>query len=198
MKTIYLKVLDGEAHLAIGGYILAEERVLLFTPSHPYLQASIGFCFRETDKTASLMRLVAPFSPPVWCMIGIFMMVSMATILLTKKMSRKWRHFIIGGRVNRTPILNMWNSLLGNPIPNQQIAHGRHFSNFARVLTILWIIMWFVMRQMYTGLLFTHLSGNQLSSPYDTIEKIRNSDCKIIGTTSSYSIIMKDLVNRDR
>lgn len=193
-----IKVLEGNAHLTIGGYILAKERTLLFSTSNPYLQASIGFCFKETDKTVSLMRLAAPFNTQVWCISGTFVMVSMITILLTKMMSNKWRHFFIGGRLNRTPIMNMWNSLLGNPISNQQIAHGRRFANFARALTILWIILWFVMRQMYQALLYTHLSSNQLSSPYDTIEKIRNSDCKIIGTTAAYNILIKDFVNRDR
>lgn len=54
------------------------------------------------------------------------------------------------------------------------------------------------MRQIYSGLLYSDLKGIQHASPYDTIDKIRNSDCKIFATIAAYNVIIKDFVSRDR
>lgn len=191
------KVFDGSAEFAIGGYILSKERTQLFSPTNPYLQASIGFCFKETKAYSPLTRLSAPFQYRVWIIIGSILFTSMVVILLTKKLSRKWRHFYIGGRMNRNPILNMWNSFLGMPIANRRISRGQNFGNFARTLTILWILVWLIMRNAYQGSLYTYLQSHRLTSPYDTVEKIRRSNCKILSTPSTYNLI-RHIFSRDR
>lgn len=191
------KVFDGLVAFGIGGYILSKERTELFSPTNPYLQASIGFCFKETEAYSPLTRLTAPFQFRTWIVICLILIASMIVILLTKKLSRKWRHFYIGGRMNRTPILNMWNSVLGMPIANQRITRERNFGNFARTLTILWIFIWFIIRNAYQGSLYTYLQGHRLTSPYDTVEKIRKSDCKVITPPATYNFIM-NIIDRKR
>ncbi|XP_055298675.1 uncharacterized protein LOC129566616, partial [Sitodiplosis mosellana] len=190
-------VYNGSAEFAIGGYILSKERAELFTPTNPYLQASIGFCFRETGAYSPFTRLMAPLSQQSWIAICSILIASIMVILLTKRLSKKWRHFFIGGRTNRTPILNMWNSVLGMAIANRRIARGRNFGNFARTLTILWIFLWLIIRNAYQSALYTYLQSHPLTSPYDTVDKIRGSDCKVITTVSTYHVI-KDIIDRDR
>lgn len=183
---------EGDANLTIGGYLLSDKRSRLFTSSDPYMQASTGFCFRERDTYSPFDRLAAPFKSIIWIMNGIILLVSIVVILLTKKLTQKWRHFYIGGRLNRTPILNMWAIIFGNPIPN-----GRNLGTFARTLTILWIFLWFVIRNSYQGALYNYLQTHRLTSACDTIEKIRSSDCKIIAPESLH-FALKDTFDTER
>lgn len=127
----------------------------------------------------------------------MFLLLSSFIILLTKKLSRPLRHFLIGGQLNRTPILNLWTSVLGNSISNPQMSNRRNFGTFARTLIILWIFLWLIVRNSYQGALYTYLQANRVSSPYNTINKIQKSDCKIIASRSGYRFI-KNMFNVDR
>lgn len=177
---------------------LNEQRAKLFSVTRPYLQASYGFCFREIDAYIPLARLTAPFRYRAWSTITAFLIISPIVILLTKKLSKEWRHFIIGGQMNRTPILNMWTTILGNPIANRKIVSGEHLSNFARAILILWIIMWIVCRNAYQGSLYRYLQKHRLTSPYDTIAKVRKSNCEIRAPLSTYNLIRIQGFNSDR
>lgn len=186
------KLLSGEVNLTIGGYVLSQERSRIFSGSNPYLQASFGFCFKQSDAYLPLRRLTAPFRILIWRIICVLLLLSMAIILLTKKLSPKWRHFIISGRINRDPILKMWTAVLGNPI-----TFKPNFGNFARTLTLLWILLWLIIRSSYQGALYTYLQSHRMSSPYDTLEKIQASDCKIITSLSGF-YFLKGLISPDR
>ena len=140
---------------------------------------------------------MAPLSQHTWITICSVILVSTVVLLLTKQLSRRWRHFYIGGEMNRTPILNMWTSVLGNPIANPRITNGRNLGNFARTLTILWILLWLIIRNAYQSSLYTYLQSNRLTSPYDTVEKIRKSDCKVLTPPATYGLI-KDIFDRNR
>lgn len=111
--------------------------------------------------------------------MGALLFAAAIIILLTKKLNQKLRHFFIGGRLNRTPILNMWATVLGNPIENPRFAERRYFGTFARTIALLWIILWLLIRSSYEGALYTHLRGQRFTSAFDTIQKIQNTDCKI-------------------
>lgn len=196
-KFLTLKVYNGKANVAIGGYFLTEDRVVFFTPTIQYLQSSFGFNFKESDSYLSVTRLTAPFHNNIWMANIGFLLISAAVILLTKKLSGIRRHFLIGGHLNRTPILNMWTTVLGNPIANQMMTQAQYFGTFARAITILWIFQWLIIRNSYQGALYTFLQSTKLTSPYDTIDKIRQSNCKILLSPSAYPLI-QNMFSRDR
>lgn len=193
----FWKVLAGEADLTIGGYLSSEIRALAFSLGTPYMQASTGFCFRESNAFSPLTRLTAPFKGHLWTLNAVILFISIVIILSTKRLTRKWRHFYIGGRLNRTPILNMLAVVLGNPISNRQIANAQHLGTFARTLTILWIIQWLVIRNSYQGALYNYLQSHRLTSSCDTIQKIRTADCKIVVPATLY-FTLKDTFDNDR
>lgn len=174
------KLHKGDVNLSIGGYIQTPDRLSTFQASQPYLQASTIFCFNEKEVASSFTRLTASFQDLVWTIIGALLIAAAIIILLTKKLSRKWRHFYIGGRLNRTPILNMWTTLLGSPINNPRFTYRRYFGTFARTILILWIILWLLIRGGYQGILYKQLRRQRFTSAFDTIQKIQESDCKII------------------
>lgn len=190
-------VFNGEAAVTIGGYLLTKQRSKLFSTTAHYLQASFGFCYKEVDAYNSITRLMAPFRYRIWLMSGAFLLLSSLIILLTKKLNKRKRHFLIGGHMNRTPILNLWTTVLGNPISNPKMLKRQNFGTFARTLTILWIMHWLIIRNAYQGALYTHLQANRLTSDYDTIDKIRKSDCKIMVPPSAYNFI-RHMFNANR
>lgn len=184
--------------MSIGGYGISRPRTLLFSCTNPYLQASMGFGFKESDAYLPFTRLTAPFTIHVWIIICVLLLLSITIILVTKNLTQRWRHFIVGGKINRTPILNMWASVLGYPISNPRISNGgRSFGTFARTLTLLWIITWFVIRNSYQGALYTYLQSHRFTSAYDTIEKIRTSDCQILATPTALNFI-GGVIDRNR
>lgn len=193
-----LKLLKNKVNLTIGAYLKTEERDQIFSLSDSYVYLSVGFVYKEgITRINSIASIITPFSGYLWLLILGISITSILLILLTKKLTRKWRHFYIGGRKNRNPILNAWAIALGHSIANPRIANGRSVGNFARTLIILWIIMWFIIRSFYEGALYSYLERNRLPSPYDTIEKVLTSDCKIVASTYYYSTV-KHLIKKDR
>lgn len=178
-KTIF-KLHDGTVNLTAGGYSATMRLSSIFSLSVPYLQSSLGFAFRENEVDSPFTRITAPFQMQIWFIICVTLVATVVMILLTKKLSRQWRHFYIGGRVNRTPILNMWITVLGGPVCNPRMTNRRSFGTFARTIMMLWILLWFVIRSSYQGSLYDFLQRHRFSSSYDTIEKINKANCKIL------------------
>lgn len=182
-------MLKGEANLTIGSHGLNETRYKILAPKDAYIFIQVGFIYKEQNRRLiAVASILTPFHSSVWIAIFVIISCSMVIILMTKRFTRKWRHFLIGGRMNRTPILNAWHTVLGGSIPNPQIANARSFGNFSRTLTILWITMWFFIKFFYEGALYNNMQGNQPPSPYDTTEKVLASNCKILVDTSPRSL----------
>lgn len=157
-------------------------------PSAAYMQVSLGFAILPSeDISTPLEKLLAPFDSQIWQSIGLCIVLAVIIISLTKTLSHRRRHFIIGGRLNLTPILNMWNTFLGGSIGNPRFARARYLRTFARSLLIIWLIGSLVLRGSYQGALYYFLQREIFSSPYDTIDKINKSDCKLAVMASATS-----------
>lgn len=191
-------LLNGDVNLTIGGYLLSVERTKFLSFGNPYLQVKMTFAFKERDAwIESIGRFTAPFDSCIWFLMGGILIFAVLILLLTKKLSRKWRHFYIGGRKNRSPIQNMWATTLGISIANQHILSGNFFGTFARTLFLLWTILWLIIRSAYQGALYEQLQRQQITSPYDTVDKIASSNCKIVARAHS-AIVLKKFFNPDR
>lgn len=160
--------------------------------TNPYLQQSLVFSYTEFVDTP-LSRLLAPFHCYLWFSLSLLVCISIFIILLLKKLSKRHRHFIIGGRTNRSPILNMLSSLIGNAIANPRILQRTYFGTFARTLAILWIFFWLIIRNAYQGSLYDFLQSQRVNSPYDSVEKIRASNVKIVISNPTLSFLLMDI-----
>lgn len=184
-------------NLTVGALMMIEERIRILSPSNWYLQSAMGFVYREINDHMESDSLMAPFRKSLWLLVLGFLVLPILLILRTKILTQKWRHFFIGGRMNRTPILYMWASALGRPISNPFISDRRFFGKFARTLIILWIIIWFFIRTSYEGTLYNNMQSHHFSSPYDRVAKVIDSNCKIVSAASTFGPI-KDLVDFNR
>lgn len=145
-----------------------------------YLQNGFIFAFvQSTTPSAPMARLMAPFQDCVWISIAILLAISIFAILLSKRLSTRHRHFVIGGHMNRTPIVNMLSVLIGNTVSNPRMAHRQYFGVFARTLATLWLFFWLVVRNSYQGSLYKFFQSQQTISPFDTVEKVRISNVRI-------------------
>lgn len=183
-------VVDGDANMTIGTYALSLERVSVMSYSKSYSENKFILAYKESSQLATpLARLMSPFESYVWISIAFLLMISILVILLTKKLPLRQRHFIIGGKLNRTPILNMINTLIGNAVSNPRMTQRQYFSIFARTLCILWLFFWVVVRNSYVGSLYGTLQNQQVASPYDTVEKVRMSKAKIYITGTATNLL---------
>lgn len=174
-----MKVIDGDANMTIGTYTPLQ-RLEMMAHTHPYMQHASVFAFGHSSRFSTpIWRLMAPFQKCLWIAIALLLIVSISVILLTKKLPAKQRHFIIGGRMNRTPVLNMINVLIGNVIPNPRMERRQNFSGFARALVMVWMIFWLIVRSSYESSLYAFFQSQRTLSPYDTVEKVRNSKATI-------------------
>lgn len=108
-----------------------------------YMQVPYDFAFKESEFFASsLSRLLAPFQNSLWYSVLLLFFCAIATVFLTKRLSLQKRHFIIGGRLNRTPLLSLTNMLLGGPIANRQILrNNQYLKSFTCFLLAMWLLV---------------------------------------------------------
>lgn len=166
--------------MTLGSYTLSNDRVRLMATSSPYMQTSLVFVYPRPRKfSTSMWALIAPFQDNIWFSIALLLIVSILVILLTKWLPRRQRHFIIGGQMNRTPILNMLAVVIGSMVPNPRMGRQQNFGVFARTLFIFWVFFWLIVRNSYQGSLFTFLQSQRENSPYDTVKKVQMSSVAI-------------------
>lgn len=185
-------------NMSMGAYLRNDERDAILSPSHPHMYVQMRFMYKEKfAKLTKIRCLLTPLNDNLWLLILAILFTVVLMILSSKTLSRKWRHFYIGGKMNRTPILNTWSAVMGHGIANSRIANGYSLSNFARTLIFSWVILWFMVRTAYESALYTFLQEYRPASPYDTIEKVFASDCKIVANIGSYSKL-EHLVKKER
>ncbi len=161
-------------------------------PSDSYTQVVLGFAVLPSeDISTPLEKLLAPFTTHLWQCTGLSVLLAVICIALTKTLTRRWRHFIIGGYLNSSPILNMWNAFLGGSIGNPRFGTARYLSTFARTLLMIWSLSCLVLRGSYQGALYNFMQREILSSPLDTIPKINESDCDLIVMATATSSLDK-------
>lgn len=167
--------------------------------SQSYFQVGLAFAILPSEDISTPMeKLLAPFTTHLWESTVLCVTLAVIVILITKTMSRRWRHFVIGGRVNRTPILNMWNSFLGGGIGNPIFSMARYLSTFARTLLLIWSTGCLVLRGSYQGALYDFMQREEFSSPLDTISKINDSDCNLIVMSTATSSLDRFYFDRSR
>lgn len=167
--------------------------------SDSYVHVALGFAVLPSfDVSTPLEKLLAPFTAHMWEISSLFVVLAVIIILLTKKLTRRRRHFIIGGYLNSTPILNMWNSFLGGGIGNPRFSRARFLSTFARTLLAIWLIGCLIIRGSYQGALYGFLQREILSSPFDTIAKINESDYSLVIMNTAISSLDKFHFTKNR
>lgn len=184
---------ENRANLSIGLFIRKPTRDSRMIPTITFLQGNAYFAFQIPSQFESpLSRLLAPFTTPLWSLIISFVAISTTFAFLTKQLPPKKRHFLIGGRLNRTPVFNMLHLMFDGAIANRiMLKQQRYFGTFSRSLTIIWILGFLIIRNAYQSSLYKYLHDQRRPSPYDTVEKVNKSDVIINVSPEAYELFTK-------
>ncbi|XP_058063400.1 uncharacterized protein LOC131213386 [Anopheles bellator] len=149
-------LLDGTAHLTLGGYLPYPELLSRTTQSRSYYFSDIVLAVREgLAPQTGFGRLLQPFRWPIWLLVG--------TELLLAAVWCGWgllqrRH--AGVRL----ALDVWRALIGDSLP---VLPRRSLTRF---LLVLWILHSTLLRECYKGSLVGYLTA---ATPLDDISSIR-------------------------
>ena len=173
-------VLDHKADITIGAYQLNSERSSLMQPSFVYLHTGLRFAIQPPqDLNSPLKHLIGPFKMDLWIFLGGMLVTGNLVIFGLKLSPPSFRRFMIGGHVNRTPTLNMWNVFLGNAIVFWNGQDRRALSTFAKTLFVIWSLGCLILRNSYQGSLYDDLRREDADTSLDTIWKIDSSNCDV-------------------
>lgn len=163
-----------------------------------YMQVDLGFAYSDRLQfDAPLQRVFAPLAMTVWIIIGGMVCGAVVVILKTKNMTAAQRRFIIGGRVNRTPIYNMICIALGGNIANQHMRCLRYFGTFSRTLTMIWMLSFLILRNAYQCSLYDYLHTQKAPSCFESLAAIKQCGCNII-IDDDYVPFMTQFIDRSR
>lgn len=181
-QTPTFKLMDGKANMSIASYYdLASNHHNDLLPGIGHVQVDLGFSYKnDFDLETPLARMFAPLQPAIWMTIAALICCAAIIILLMKLMNVRLRQFIIGGRVNRTPVFNMICVALGGNIANQRMRYLRYFGTFSRTLTMIWMLSFLILRNAYQCSLYDYLHTQKVVSPYDTFGGIKESNTDIL------------------
>jgi hypothetical protein len=110
-------------------------------------------------------KLLLPFDQYVWATLGLMALVGIVVIFILNQMSEAVRVFVIG-RNNNTPLLNMARIFFGT---EQARLPGR---NFARFITMLYILFCLIIRTAWQGKMFEFLQKDMTKPQMQSIEEM--------------------------
>lgn len=175
LKELY----EGDAHLAIGAYILRSNRSEYFEFSNAYMATSLVITIPLGERYTSFEQLLKPFGVVTWSlMLTIFLASILAILIINLKFKRMKKH-IYGSNI-RTPMMNLITAILGgsqNKLPKQ---------NFSRFLLMMLLVFCLVQRNLYQGLLFIFITGNQRHPEIQSLIQLADDRSITIYTYPAY------------
>jgi hypothetical protein len=140
---------------------------LVNVPSIEYFAVPPGSPYTALDK------LVVPFDDGTWALTLITFVLTFGTILIVYRMKVEVQNLVFGENVT-TPSLNVLAAFFGI----SQVVLPRR--NFARFLVMSFILLSFMVRNLYQGMMFDYLQRDMRGADlFQSIEAIRSSKVTI-------------------
>lgn len=162
------EVFNGDAHFAIGSYILRSNRSEFFDFSFTYCTTPLLVTIPLGERYTSFEQLIKPFDIVIWSLMLAMFVISIWAIFVIHMKFRRMKDFVYGTRI-RSPIINIMVVIFGG---SQRRLPKR---NFARFMLMMLLIFCLVQRNVYQGLLYIFVTGNQrhpeIKSLNELIEK---------------------------
>lgn len=162
LKELY----QGEAHIAIGGYILRSNRSQFFDFSSTYFTTPLVVSVPPGDRFTSFEQLVKPFDKFIWGTMILMFIMSMLVIFIIHFKFKRAKDFVYGQKI-RTPVINIIIAIVGGSqkkLPRQ---------NFARFVLMMLVVFCLVQRNVYQGLLYIFITGNQRHPEIQTLREMQ-------------------------
>ncbi|XP_053699473.1 uncharacterized protein LOC128746451 [Sabethes cyaneus] len=165
-------VIEGEMNFTLGyfGYNYLRHKYMSLTQNYYYSELLV--IVSPGESYTSFEKLLLPYSNSLWLAFIGTITASLLTIVVIGRMPLRVQNFVFGHR-NRTPSLNLINSLFGGSLFK---LPGR---NFARFFLTLWIIYTLILRTVYQQALFNFLQQSPNRSSPNSLKQLVDNDYPI-------------------
>lgn len=153
------QIISGKADLAIGKFALTRQRIEYMKPSMSYNSSPFVIVVPVGEAYSALEKLMKPFSYIIWTLLVSTLLLAIVIIALIRwKLNKNIQNFVLGAG-NTSPYLNTLSVLLGGSLP--QLSVG----TFSRTLLSMFMLYCLVIRNSYTGALFTFIRSDVIRKP---------------------------------
>lgn len=161
LRSVY----EGDAHIAIGSYILRSNRSEFFDFSFTYSTTPLVVTIPLGERYTSFEQLIKPFDIVIWCLMSAMFAASIFTILIIHLRFQNIKNFVYGTKI-RTPVVNMMVAVFGGSLRRLPKR------NFARFMLMMLLIFCLVQRNVYQGLLYIFITGNQRHPEIQSLDEL--------------------------
>lgn len=152
-------IMNKKADFAIGKFALTVVRNKFMTPTFSYYSSPLIIVVPYGKLLTSLERLLKPFRRFVWLFVLVTCFLGVVFIVFVRhKCKKDVQDFVLGSK-NTSPLFNMFVVLLGGSL----VKLPRR--NFARTLLSMFLLYCLVIRNSYTGALFTFIRSDNIRKP---------------------------------
>lgn len=159
------KIVEGEADIAIGNYLLRASRLKVMDSSNVYFSFPVVFAIPLGSPYRPFEKLFRPFQLEVWFILLLFLAVGVLVILVIRWKFKGLMSFVYGGGI-RHPLNNMLIALFGGVQPKLPKR------NFARFLLMMFLLLCLVKRNVYQGSLFFILQSDGRQKEVQSIQEM--------------------------
>ena len=167
----------------MGGFTYYPDREPFITASRHYISISVIFVYLPTKDVfrgfGNILTLLDPFSADLWWPLLAIFILAAIVILALKFCPVKIRRNVVGGWINRSPVLNMMSVFLGYSIIMRYFPDRRALADFAKALFIIWSLGLLIVRSTYQGKLYDNLQREYYDTSLDTVQKVLESSVDI-------------------
>lgn len=153
------RIISGQADLAIGKFALTRKRIEYMKPSMSYNASPFVIVVPVGEALSALEKLMKPFSYIIWSLVISTLLIAIIVIASIRwKLNKNSQNFVLGAG-NTSPYLNTLSVLLGGSLPHLPIG------TFSRSLLSIFMLYCLVIRNSYTGALFTFIRSDVIHKP---------------------------------
>lgn len=164
-------VIEKKADLTIGKFAMTSTRIDYMKPSISYYASPLIIVVPVGEPYTALEKLMKPFGDLTWTFVMMTLLLSFSIIAVLRwKFNRNVQNFIFGAR-NASPHFNLLNIFLGGTMSH--LPKG----TFARTLVGMFMFYCLIIRNSYTGALFTFIKSDSIHRPIlDSIDEMVKHD----------------------
>lgn len=142
-----------------------------------YLASAIGVPYTSIEKIAM------PFTFEVWICLLATMLIVIFLFYFCGRVKANVQSELRTAQGTIALIMDILNSAFGGPLSEASIRNGSRFG-FA-----VWLLMSFILRNLYSGSVFTFLQAQVNERPVDTIDRVIELNYIIYATPATYDAL---------
>lgn len=181
--TTCLQVVNGQINLTCGGTPLNLDRAKICSATSTYLTTSVYVASAIGIPYSTYERIAMPFSSGVWLLFLLSLKISILLFCFYEEMKMRLSEHHRTTQRNFALGLDVINSTLGGALSDVTMRNGSRFG------FIIWLFMSFVLRNLYSGLVFSFLQAQVNERPVDTIDRVIEFNYTIYASPATYNAL---------